>query len=179
MARVLIAPLAPDDSQALIEANLGSRAHHAPWAYPFIDRPGFESWFARTLAGSCVSLVAREQGSGGIVGVVNFSEVVRGGFQNAYLGFYGMAAFAGRGLMTEAVGAGLRHAFGPLGLHRVEANIQPGNLRSKALIQRLNFRREGFSPRYLQIGGEWRDHERYALLADEFQIPFFPPRERG
>ena len=70
-------------------------------------------------------------------------------------------------LMTEAVRLAAAHAFGVLGLHRLEANIQPENLRSIALVKRLGFRLEGFSPRYLRIGGEWRDHERWALLAEE------------
>ena len=69
--------------------------------------------------------------------------------------------------MTEAVRLATAHAFEALGLHRLEANIQPGNLRSIALVKRLGFRLEGFSPRYLRMGGEWRDHERWALLADE------------
>jgi len=63
----------------------------------------------------------------------------------------------------------LRHAFRPLKLHRVEANIQPENVASIRLVERLGFRREGFSPRYLKIGGRWRDHVRYALLAEEWR----------
>jgi [ribosomal protein S5]-alanine N-acetyltransferase len=69
--------------------------------------------------------------------------------------------------MTEAVRLATAHAFAALGLHRLEANIQPGNTRSIALVKRLGFRLEGFSPRYLFIDGEWRDHERWALLEDE------------
>ncbi len=76
-------------------------------------------------------------------------------------------AFAGLGFMTEAVRLTVVHAFLEIGLHRLEANIQPGNLRSIAVVKRVGFRKEGFSPRYLQIDGVWRDHERWALLADE------------
>ncbi|VWB80544.1 phosphinothricin acetyltransferase [Burkholderia metallica] len=68
--------------------------------------------------------------------------------------------------MTDAMRAAIGVAFDELGLHRVEANIQPGNHASIALVRRLGFTKEGFSPRYLRIGGEWRDHERWALLAD-------------
>jgi [ribosomal protein S5]-alanine N-acetyltransferase len=68
--------------------------------------------------------------------------------------------------MTEALRAAVSHAFGDLGLHRLEANIQPGNVASIALVRRLGFQKEGFSPRYLRINGQWRDHERWALLAD-------------
>jgi len=77
-----------------------------------------------------------------------------------------MAGCAGRVLMTEAVGLAERHAFDTLGLHRAEANVQPGNARSIELILRPGFTQEGLSPRYLRIGGEWRDHERWARLAD-------------
>lgn len=70
--------------------------------------------------------------------------------------------------MTQAVRMAVAHGFARLGLHRVEANIRPENLRSLALAQRVGFSREGYSPRYLLIDGQWRDHERWALLADAF-----------
>jgi ribosomal-protein-alanine N-acetyltransferase len=64
----------------------------------------------------------------------------------------------------------LRYAFTKLKLHRVEANIQPENLASLALIKRAGFTREGYSRRYLRIGGRWRDHERWALLAEDWKV---------
>ena len=70
----------------------------------FTDQAGFDAWFGRTLCGANVGLVAREAVSGQVVGVVNLNEIVAGAFQSAYLGYYGMAGLAGRGLMTEAVG---------------------------------------------------------------------------
>jgi ribosomal-protein-alanine N-acetyltransferase len=99
--------------------------------------------------------------------VFTVSQIVRGAFQSAYLGYYAHERHAGQGLMREALEQVLDHSFGPLGLHRIEANIQPGNARSIALARGAGFRLEGFSPRYLLIGGQWRDHERYAITADE------------
>jgi ribosomal-protein-alanine N-acetyltransferase len=118
------------------------------------------------VGGPNVSLIAREAASNGIVGVVNISEIAMGAFQSAYLGYYGMAQFGGKGLMTEALRTAIAFAFDELGLHRLEANIQPGNAASIALVRRLGFRQEGYSERYLKINGEWRDHERWALLKD-------------
>ena len=104
-----------------------------------------------------------------LVGVVNLNEIVRGNFQSAYLGYYAFAPHVGRGYMREGLTLALRWVFGELRLHRVEANIQPGNEASLALVRRLGFRREGASPRYLKIAGRWRDHERWALLAEEWR----------
>ncbi|MGI4859602.1 MAG: GNAT family N-acetyltransferase [Janthinobacterium lividum] len=152
------------DAVELIAANLESRAYHAPWVATFTDQAGFDTWFARGLTGANVGLVARDAASNRIAGIVNFSEIVTGGFQSAYLGYYGMVSLGRTGRMTEAIRLAAAYAFDELGLHRLEANIQPGNVASIALVRRAGFRQEGFSPRYLRIDGEWRDHERWALL---------------
>ncbi|PLZ04064.1 phosphinothricin acetyltransferase [Burkholderia sp. WAC0059] len=154
------------DAADLISANRENRHYHLPWVVAFTDRAGFDAWFARCLTGPNVGFVARERISGQIVGVVNINEIVAGAFQSAYLGYYGMSKFSRKGLMTEALRFAVDHAFDDLGLHRLEASIQPENRASIALVRRLGFRKEGFSPRYLRIDGEWRDHERWALLAD-------------
>jgi ribosomal-protein-alanine N-acetyltransferase len=107
--------------------------------------------------------------SGALVGVINLNEIVRGSFQGAYLGYYGFLPHVGRGYMREGLRLVLRRAFGELRLHRVEANIQPENRASLALVRGLGFRREGFSPRYLKVAGRWRDHQRWALLAEEWR----------
>lgn len=117
---------------------------------------GFDSWFARCLTGPNVGLVAREAVSNKVVGVVNLNEIVAGAFQSAHLGYYGMTSFRRQGLMTEALRAAVSHAFGDLELHRLEANIQPENVASIALVRRLGFQKEGFSPSIcaLTVNGE-------------------------
>jgi [ribosomal protein S5]-alanine N-acetyltransferase len=166
MTSVAIIPVAWSDAADLIQANIASRGHHAPWVQPFTDMDGFEAWFGKILTGPNLSLVARDSESRGVVGVLNISQIVWGQFRSAYLGYYGMVAYARRGLMTQALRSTVSHAFEAMGLHRLEANIQPGNTASIALARRAGFSREGFSQRYLRVGGVWCDHERWARLAD-------------
>ena len=167
MPPVFIKPARRADAAELIHANCESRAYHEPWVQPFTDAEGFEDWIGRQFTGADVGLVARDVASHGIVGVVSFSQISRGSFLNAYLGYYGMVRFARQGLMTQAVHAAVRYAFEEIRLHRLEANIQPANLSSINLVRRIGFHLEGFSQRYLRIGGIWCDHERWALLSDD------------
>lgn len=167
MPLITLRPVRRSDAAELVQANLDSRGHHEPWMQPFTTLDGFQDWFGAQATGANAGFVARDVMSCRIVGVTHLSQIFLKGFQSAYLSYYGMASFAGQGLMTEAVRMTTAHAFAEIGLHRLEANIQPTNRRSIALVERVGFRKEGFSPRYLKIGGVWRDHERWALLADE------------
>jgi [ribosomal protein S5]-alanine N-acetyltransferase len=111
-------------------------------------------------------VVCRNAGSD-IVGYFGIGEIVLGAFRNAYLGYYAFEPFAGRGYMREGLELVLRFAFGDLRLHRLQAAIQPGNGRSTALVRRAGFRKEGLALRYLKVGGRWRDHELWAITAEE------------
>lgn len=102
--------------------------------------------------------------SGQIVGAINLTNVVMGAFRSGYLSYFAFAGHERHGYMRTGLNAVVRHAFGKLKLHRVEANIQPENLASIALVRSCGFRREGYSPAYLKIGGKWRDHERWARV---------------
>ena len=128
--------------------------------------------FLRMLAsnrtGRCERLLVCSKLDGRILGYIAINEIIRGAFQCGFLGYWIGAAHARRGYMTEALALMLRHAFGALRLHRVEANIMPHNRPSLRLVARAGFRREGLSKRYLEIAGRWQDHERWALLREEF-----------
>jgi ribosomal-protein-alanine N-acetyltransferase len=173
-ARLSIRPVRESDGAELVAANLASRDLHEPWTAPCRDRPSFLAYLRSCDDERKFGFLARERASGGIAGVVNLSEIVRGPLQSAYLGYYAIAGFERRGLMREMLAGVVGHAFAELGLHRLEANIQPGNAPSLALVHGLGFRKEGFSPRYLHIAGAWRDHERWAVLADEWPDRFTP-----
>jgi len=100
---------------------------------------------------------------------MNVSNMIMFGFRSGALGYYSFEPFAGQGYMAEGLHLVLLRAFGELGLHRLEANIQPGNTRSIAFVKAAGFRFEGFSPRFLKVGGRWRDHERWAILAEDLR----------
>ncbi len=102
-----------------------------------------------------------------IAGVVNITQVASEPFLSGYLSYYVFAGHERQGFMREGLAAVIRHAFEELVLHRLEANIQPGNEASIALVRSVGFAREGYSPRYLKVHGQWRDHERWAILAPE------------
>jgi [ribosomal protein S5]-alanine N-acetyltransferase len=99
------------------------------------------------------------------IGQTHLSQIARGVFCSAMLGYAIDPAHEGRGLMREALQAVLADAFGRLGLHRVQANVLPQNARSLALLDRLGFEREGVAREYLFIDGAWRDHVLTALRA--------------
>jgi ribosomal-protein-alanine N-acetyltransferase len=162
---VTLHPVRAQDAAELIAANIASAAYHAPYAEPFTDQAGFDTWFAALQQPTNASFLVRGAASAALAGVINFSQIFHGNFCSAYIGFYGTAALAGNGLMTAGLQLAATHAFTTLRLHRIEANIQPANTRSIALVKRVGFQKEGFSPAYLRIAGEWRDHERWALLA--------------
>jgi ribosomal-protein-alanine N-acetyltransferase len=159
----------PDDRDEFLRLNRASRRLHRGWASPPVTSRQFTAYLARRRRSSSPGFLICRATDGAIVGGINFSEIVRGSFQSAYLGYQIGAPFARRGYMTEAIRVALTFAFTRLGLHRVEANIQPGNRPSLALVRRAGFRREGLSRRYLKIGGRWRDHERWALLAEDWR----------
>jgi ribosomal-protein-alanine N-acetyltransferase len=142
---------------------------HRPWVHPPADPRSFRAYIAAARDERFLPYLLYARDDGDLVGVVNASEIVRGAFQSAYLGFYAFAPFAGKGLMSEGLGVVLRELFRREGLHRVEANIQPENRASRALVKQIGFRKEGYSPRYLKIGGRWRDHERWALLVEDWK----------
>ncbi len=99
-----------------------------------------------------------------VIGHVHYSQVVRGVFQNAMLGYAVDAAFEGKGIMREAIQCSLDEVFTNGHLHRVQANVQPNNHRSLATLERLNFAREGYAKDYLYLNGAWRDHVMFAIL---------------
>jgi [ribosomal protein S5]-alanine N-acetyltransferase len=129
---------------------------------------GGDTWPARQASGRSAAFVVCRRDDDAVVGVFVLSEISRGGFQSCCSHSYVHARFAGLDYMSEGFELLLRHVFRSMRLHRVEANIQPANTAAIALVRRAGFRLEGHSPRFLKIGGRWRDHERWAITRDDW-----------
>jgi [ribosomal protein S5]-alanine N-acetyltransferase len=157
------------DRDEFLRLNRASLRFYRGLVMPPVTARGWAAYLARRRRPYSPGYLICRTSDGAIVGGININEIVRGVFRSGYLGYQIGAPHARQGYMTEALALVLRQAFGPLRLHRVEANIQPGNRASIALVRRAGFRLEGVSRRYLKIGGRWRDHERWALTVEEWR----------
>jgi len=178
--RLALLPAAPALAQAQLAFELANRAHLARWE-PLRD----EWYFTEISAGLRLSQHQREaeEGRGAaflltlkgepgrVIGQITLSQIVRGVFQAAYLGYKIEAAHEGQGLMREALEAVLAFAFDTLRLHRIMANYQPDNERSARLLERCGFVIEGTARDYLFLNGAWRDHVLTALTNPDPVLP--------
>ena len=163
--QVLIRQARLADMKEFVASAKSSQSLHRPWVNAPDTSAKFKAWLKRMQPPDNFAFLVCRKHDQAIAGVVNVSNIVRGLFHSGYLGYYAFEGFAQQGLMRQGLNAVVHHCFRVMKLHRLEANIQPGNVASIALVKSCGFVREGFSPRYLKIGGRWRDHERWAILA--------------
>ncbi len=166
--RVFLSAPTFDCKDEFLAATIRSEPLHHPWVFPPRTQEQFATYLQRATDYRTIPFCVRLRENHQLAGVINIGEPVMGVFQSGYLGFYGFAGCERQGYMSEGLALVLDKAFSELGFHRLEANIQPGNLASAALVSRLGFRKEGFSPKYLFIDSAWRDHDRWAILSDEW-----------
>ncbi len=165
--RVAIRPFAYDDGEEFATGARLSIGHHRPWLFPPLTAEAYASYAAKLIEDPArAGFLVCERTSGRIAGFININNIVHGGFRSGAIGYGVFAHALGRGFMGEGLGLLLEHAFGPLQLHRLEANIQPLNAASIKLVRGAGFRLEGFSPDFLFIDGAWRDHERWAITGE-------------
>jgi ribosomal-protein-alanine N-acetyltransferase len=175
---------------AVCEFQRRNRQHFAPWDPPTADSFYSAEAQALRLAQGLAAfqndtayrywLIDATRAGGArlpstdveVIGSLHFSQVSRGAFQSAMLGYALDEAHVGQGLMTEAIVAGLEEMFSPrVNLHRVQAAYRPENVRSGRVLQRLGFETEGLAPAYLYIDGAWRDHIVTSLRNPNFARP--------
>lgn len=156
-----------EDQSAFLDAMHNSQALHNPWIKSPQTEEDFKNYILRSrqINQKCFLLCDSLKN---IVGVFNISEIVLGKFQSAYLGFYAVANYAGKGYMSRGMKLVLKNIFEEMKLHRIESNIQPENSYSLNLVKANGFIKEGYSPRYLNVDGQWRDHERWALTYEDW-----------
>lgn len=164
--RVALRHLARADEDEFLRLAKASASLLHPWMELPVTAGEFREFMARRDEPDNVGLAVCDRSDGALAGGININNIVHGRFQNGYLGYWAFAPAAGRGYLSEALKLVIRYAFDTLGLHRLEANIQPDNAASIRLVQRNGFRNEGYSPHYLFIDGEWRGHERWAITRE-------------
>lgn len=162
--RIYLRHVRKGDQAELVALALAGRRLHEPWIAPPCTARAFNVYYRRTLRDDHEGVLVCLKADHRIVGVINMNNIARGAALSATLGYYAGIDGAGQGYMAEGLRLVKDYAFGELGLHRIEANIQPDNRRSIALVRRCGFELEGLSKAFLFIGGAWRDHERWAAL---------------
>lgn len=163
---VTLAILTEDEAQLALDYYSANREHLEPWepkreeTFYTIEstRARLRASSAAFSAGTTYNFVVLDNQSGKMIGVCNFSNVVRGIFQACHLGYSIGAEYQGKGLMFEALETAIKYMFEVVGLHRIMANHMTNNVRSARLLQRLGFEIEGFAKSYLKINGVWQNH---------------------
>jgi ribosomal-protein-alanine N-acetyltransferase len=158
-----------NDFEGLLELYRSSRDHFRGVMRAEFDWAIFDRILSEAQMVSNEYFVICRFTDDAIIGTINLSQIFRRSFQNAYLGYALGAEYTGQGFMTEAVHQVLRFAFDDLKLHRIEANVQPTNRSSIAVLKRSGFTKEGFLRRYIKISGRWRDHERWAIIREDWK----------
>jgi ribosomal-protein-alanine N-acetyltransferase len=168
-ARVSLEHPSARREREFIQAVLRSRALHRGFVSAPATPVEYREYLRRSRRDTQESFFLIEPTSNALAGVVNINDIARHAEQSGRLGYFAFAPLAGTGLMCAGLKVVIGVAFRELGLHRLEANIQRTNSRSLALIEGLGFKREGTARGYLKIGNRWRDHERWALLREEWR----------
>jgi len=168
MSTVQIRHLKASDEKIFMAHIRRSRELHRSWVQVPTSGKAFQRYVQEMNTTDDQAYVAIRTDTHEMVGVVELQDIFRGDFQNAYLVYYGFAGQLQQGFMRNSVEQVIAKAFGQMKLHRLEANVQTDNLASIALLKACGFGKEGLSPKFLRKNGEWRDHERWALLNDRY-----------
>jgi len=161
--RVFLRQVQRADEREFLTLMQRSQQLHEPWISPPRSNTMFDHYMDRVTRDDHVGLVIRRLQDERLLGAININNIVRGSFLSASLGYYIGLGYDGQGYMGEALRLATTYAVQELGLHRLEANIQPANIRSIALVKANGFQFEGLSPGFLFIDGQWRDHERWTF----------------
>ena len=187
--RLVLTMPGPEAAPRLVSYFETNRRHLSPWEPPFPKGLFTNAVWKRRLAqnrqeydgGKSMRLVllSKDDRDGAVVGLVNFTQFVRGAFMGCSLGYSLDQDAQGKGLMYEAIKEATRHVFEDLGMHRVTANYLPINERSGKLLRRLGFKVEGYARDYIYINGAWRDHILTSLVNNKPIVPQYVTANNG
>ena len=164
--RVGLRRLSAQDREEFIRlVNLSSDLLH-PWVTLPETPVKFDGYLERFDGDNAECILICERESGSIVGTVSINQILRGPYQRGTIGYNSFMPWAGKGYMSEGLPLVFRFAFDDLGLHRLEADIQPDNKLSLRLAEKVGLCREGYSPAFIFVSGAWRDHERWAITSE-------------
>lgn len=176
-SRVTLRSIRRGDEEEFVALVHASTDLHRPWMSLPATPEEFQTYLGRFDHFTAQGILVRLRDTGVMAGMININSIIRGRYQCGSLGYAAFAPTAGQGYMSEGLGLVVRYAFERLRLHRLEANIQPGNHPSLNLVRRHGFRNEGYSPELLFVDGVWADHERWALVnRDGDPHPTLPAR---
>ena len=150
-------------------ATRASRELHRPFVHPPTTEVVYRRWLEQARREGHQRFLLWRSTDGALLGYFSIFNIVLGTMRGANIGYWANAEYAGCGYMRSGFELLLVHAFHRLRLHRLEANVRIDNPASRKLIRRVGFRREGIARALLREGGQWHDHERWALTLEEFR----------
>ena len=172
--RLVCRLLEPHEATLMSSFRIENKIHLQKWEP--LRKPSFftESFWQAQLRiqlrdfreGVSVNFSILDRDEVSVVGVCNYTNIVRGTFQSCQLGYAIAQRHEGQGLMEEALRQTNDFIFSELGLHRIMAAYLPHNQRSGALLRKLGFKKEGFAEKYLKINGVWEDHVLTSKIRD-------------
>ncbi len=178
-SRVFLELLQRSHAPELLAYRRRNLEYHRPYS-PAQDERDLQIAEQEALIAGFLERATRDHGyhfgvflrqGGKLIGQLNLNNVVRGVFQNAYVGYSMDEAHTGQGLMSEALGIACGVGFSVLALHRLQAAVMPWNIASSRVVEKNAFRKEGYAPGYLKIAGRWEDHMIFARRADQELSP--------
>ena len=175
-SRIVIRHLEPHEAALVAHFRRENKAHLEPWEPKRRSDFFTEVYWQKNLRQNlkdfregtsvCLSILSPEENE--VLGVCNYTSIVRGTFQSCHLGYSLAKKHQGKGIMYEALQLTNRYIFAETRLHRIMAGYLPHNDRSGNLLQRLGFEREGYAREYLKINGVWEDHILTSLINSQF-----------
>lgn len=168
--RTFFRPVNAADRSEFLALTQDGRDLHSPWIKTPLTAHTFRAYLRRNERDDHLGFAICLRDGGEMVGVVNINHIVGGALRTGTVAYFAAKQHAGKGYMREGLTQVKEHAFRELRLHRLEANIQPGNAASQALVRNCGFALEGIAPRFLYINGAWRDHERWAAVDEREEL---------